>query len=82
MWSLGVVLVYIANDNKHLFEDEYDVMKWKGDTTPIRRPFIYPVHTLTLSLLSVDKHKRPTAGQVLEDQFRNEHRQNIPKPIE
>ena len=68
MWSLGAVLTYIANDREHLFRRELDVFRWKGEKSPIKRKFKYPeLHTLVLSLLSVDKHKRPSAEELLKD---------------
>ena len=75
MWSLGAVLTYIANDRKHLFRRERDVFNWRGYFSPVRRQFKYPeFHQLILSLLSVDKHSRPTAQQVLQDQFEHPER--------
>ena len=77
MWSLGAVLAYIANDRKHLFRTDKDVLNWKGDRSPMRRQFKYPeLHQLVLSLLSVDKHKRPTAKQLLEDDSKHPERQD------
>ena len=67
MWSLGAVLSYIANDRQHLFSSQWDVFDWKGHQSPIERECRYPLHDLVLSLLSVDKHKRLTATQVLQD---------------
>ena len=79
MWSLGAIITYIANDGKHLFRTVQDVLKWNDGKwqnfknqvwheSPMKRQFKYPeLHTLVLSLLSVDKHKRPTAEQVLKD---------------
>ena len=68
MWSLGVVIAYIANDREHLFKREWDVFKWKGEKSPMKRQFKYPeLHILVLSLLSIDKHKRPSAEEVLQD---------------
>ena len=74
MWSLGAVLTYVANDRKHLFRSERDVFSWRGVRSPMRREFKYPLHDLVLSLLSVDKHNRPTAKQVLEDQLKHPER--------
>ena len=68
MWSFGAVLTYIVNDGEHLFRNERDVFKWNGRKSPMKREFKYPeFHTLVLSLLSVDKHKRPSAEQVFKD---------------
>ena len=67
MWSLGAVLTYIANDRQHLFRRERDVFSWRGVRSPMKRQFKYPLHDLVLSLLSVDKHSRPTAKELLED---------------
>ena len=68
MWSLGAVLTYIANNREHLFRAEQDVFQWKGEKSPMKRQFKYPeLHTLVLSLLSVDKHRRPSAEEVLKD---------------
>ena len=67
MWSLGAVLTHIANDRKRLFRSERDVFSWRGVRSPMRRQFKYPLHDLVLSLLSVNKHNRPTALQVRED---------------
>ena len=69
MWSLGAVITYIANDQEHLFRTVEDVFRWRGVRSPMRRQFKYPeLHDLVLSLLSVDKHNRPSAQQVLEEQ--------------
>ena len=76
MWSLGAVLTYVANDRQHLFRRERDVFNWRGGRSPMRRQFRYPLHDLVLSLLSVDKHNRPTAKQVLEDQSKHPERQD------
>ena len=65
MWSLGAVLAYVANDREHLFRTSRDVLKWKGEKSPVKREF--KLDTLVLSLLSVDKHKRPSAEKVLKD---------------
>ena len=68
MWSLGAVLTYIANDRKALFRSKEDVFNWRGDKSPMEREFKYPeLHKLILSLLSVDKHSRPTARQVYKN---------------
>ena len=68
MWSLGAVLTYVANDGEHLFRGLRDVFCWRGDRSPIRRELEYPqLHQLILSLLSIDKHERPTARQVYKD---------------
>ena len=68
MWSLGAILTYVANDREHLFRTELDVFNWKGEKSPIKRQVKYPeLHSLVLSLLSLDKHKRPTAAQVHDD---------------
>ena len=65
MWSLGAVLAYIANDRQHLFSSDMDVINWIGDMSPIEREVKYPqLHDLVLSLLSVDKHSRPSAKQL------------------
>ena len=78
MWSLGAVLAYIANDRQHLFRRERDVFNWRGDMSPMRRQFKYPqLHQLVLSLLSVDKHNRPTAKEVLEDQLNHTERKYL-----
>ena len=74
MWSLGAVLTYIANDRKHLFRRQRNVFNWRGDRSPMTREFKYPLHDLVLSLLSVDKDNRPTAKQVLQDQFEHPER--------
>ena len=74
MWSLGAVLAYIANDRQHLFRRERDVFNWRGDRSPMRRQFRHPeLHDLVLSLLSVDKHKRPSAEELLEDSLSISH---------
>ena len=76
MWSLGAVLTYIANDGEHLFGNEVDVFNWAGKKSPMRRKFKYPeLHSLVLSLLSLDKHKRPSAEQVLQDVRNHTERQ-------
>ena len=76
MWSLGAVLAYIANDGKHLFRTEQDVFRWKGKKSPMKRKFKYPeLHTLVRSLLSVDKHKRPSAEDLLKDNNNHPERQ-------
>ena len=71
MWSLGAVLTYIANDRQHLFRRERDVFSWRGVRSPMKRQFKYPLHDLVLSLLSVDKHSRPTAKELLEDELKH-----------
>ena len=77
MWSLGAVLTYIANDREHLFRTKRDVLTWKGEKSPMKREFIYPeLHTLVKSLLSVDKHKRPSAEDLLKDSRNHRERQN------
>ena len=77
MWSLGAVLTYIANDRQHLFRNVLEVFNWAGKVSPIMRKFKYPkLHTLVLSLLSVDKHKRPSAEQLLKDNGNHPERQN------
>ena len=67
MWSLGALITYIANDGKHLFRRERDVFSWKGGRSPIERVCKYPLPDLVLSLLSVDKHRRPSAKQLIQD---------------
>ena len=68
MWSLGAVLTYVANGREHLFRTETEVFKWRGVRSPMRRRFKHPeLHDLVLSLLSVDKHKRPSAEKVLKN---------------
>ena len=68
MWSLGAVLSFIANDREHLFKREWDVFKWKGEKSPMKRQFKYPkLHTLVLSLLSLNKHRRPSAEDLLKE---------------
>ena len=75
MWSLGAVLTYVANDREHLFRRERDVFNWRGDKSPLRREFKHPeLHDLVLSLLSLDKHNRPTAKEVLEDALKHRDR--------
>ena len=75
MWSLGAVLSYIANDRKHLFRTEMDVFRWRGGRSPIKREFQYPgFHNLVRSLLSVEKHKRPSSDEVLSDQLQHTER--------
>ena len=79
MWSLGAVLTYVANDRQHLFKREWDVFNWKGDRSPIRRKLEYPqLHRLVLSLLSVDKHERPTARQVYKNYCSQEKQSSPP----
>ena len=75
MWSLGAVLAYIANDRQHLFRRKRDVFNWRGDRSPMRRQFRHPLHELVLSLLSVDKHKRPSAQEVLKETTDHPERQ-------
>ena len=67
MWSLGAVLTFAANDGKHLFRTEQDVFQWRGEKSPMQRQFKYPLDDLVLSLLSVDKHRRPSAKQLIQD---------------
>ena len=74
MWSLGAVLAYIANDRKHLFRSEREVFRWRADRSPIEGQWKYPLHDLVLSLLSVDKHTRPTAKQLLDDHSKQRER--------
>ena len=75
MWSLGAVLSYIANDREHLFRSERDVLGWRAQRSPMKREFKYPeLHDLVLSLLSNEKHKRPSAEELLEDDRKNRHR--------
>ena len=51
-----------------------DVLKWTGEKSPMRREFKFPeLHSLVLSLLSVDKHKRPSAEELLEDSLSISH---------
>ena len=77
MWSMGAVISYAANDGHHLFRSRKDVFQWKGEKSPMKREFKYPeLHSLVLSLLSVDKHKRPTAEEVLQDDSRHPERRN------
>ena len=77
MWSLGAVISYIANEREHLFRTAEDVFRWIGDKSPIRRQFNSELEldVLVLSLLSIDKHDRPSAKEVLEEQ--NETRQEL-----
>ena len=76
MWSLGVVIAYIANDREHLFDTEEDVYKWKDVKSPLKRKFKYhEIHQLVLSLLSLDKHKRPSAQEVLKETTDHPERQ-------
>ena len=80
MWSLGAVLTFIANCGEHLFRTEQDVFQWKGEKSPMKREFKYPeLHTLVLSLLSVDKHKRPSAEEVLKDDSNHPERKKLVK---
>ena len=84
MWSLGAVLTYMANDGEHLFRRERDVFNWRGGPgmSPMRRQVKYvDLHRLILSLLSVDKHERPTARQVAEDQSKHPERREIQDPL-
>ena len=70
MWSLGALISYAANGTDHLFKTEKDVFSWRGTRSPLerRRELKYPqLHQLVLSLLSVEKDKRPTAAQVHQD---------------
>ena len=68
MWSLGAVLTYVANDRKHLFRTEGDVLGWRGTMSPMMREFKYPeLHDIVLKLLSVDKNLRPSADDLLKD---------------
>ena len=77
MWSLGTLIAYVANDRKRLFRRERDVLNWRGDNSPMRREFRYhELHDLVSSLLSGDKHNRPTAQQILEDQLKHGERQH------
>ena len=70
MWSLGAVIAYIANDR------EQDVYKWKDVKSPLKRKFKYDeIHQLVLSLLSIDKHKRPSAQEVLMETAEHPERQ-------
>ena len=77
MWSFGAVITYIANDGKeHLFRTKQDVIQCKGEESPMRREFKYPeLHTLVLSLLSVDKCKRPSAEEIIKDSVNHLERQ-------
>ena len=80
MWSLGAVITYITNDRKHLFRTETDVFRWRALRSPMRREFKYQeLHKLVLSLLSVDKHKRPSAKEVQRCMDRNPERQEAPR---
>ena len=74
MWSLGAVLTYIANDRQHLFRRQKNVFSWRGERSPMTREFKYPLHDLVLSLLSVDKHSRPTAKELREDDKKHRER--------
>ena len=80
MWSLGAVLTYIANDREHLFGSESDVLKWRGDRSPMRRQFKYPLHHLVLSLLNINKQSRLTAEQVQDDIFEHLERGKSSNP--
>ena len=75
MWSLGALITYIANDGKHLFRRERDVFNWREDKSPMGREFQYPLHDLVLSLLSVDKCKRPSAEDIIKDSVNHLERQ-------
>ena len=76
MWSLGAVIAYIANDREHLFNTEEDVYDWKDVKSPLKRKFKYDeIHQLVLSLLSIDKHKRPSAQEVLMETSEHPERQ-------
>ena len=76
MWSLGVVITYIANDREHLFDKEEDVYSWKDVKSPLKRKFKYQeIHQLVLSLLSIDKNKRPSAQEVLQETLDHLERQ-------
>ena len=76
MWSLGAVIAYIANDREHLFNTEEDVYDWKDVKSPLKRKFKYDeIHRLVLSLLSIDKHKRPSAQEVLMETSEHPERQ-------
>ena len=74
MWSLGAVLTYVASDRQHLFRTERDVFRFRAARSPIERQCKYPLDDLVLSLLSVDKHSRPTAKQLLEDSLKHPER--------
>ena len=77
MWSLGAVLSFIANDREHLFKREWDVFKWKGEKSPMKRQFKYPkLHTLVLSLLSLNKHRRPSAEDLLKEGMNHPERRD------
>ena len=76
MWSMGAVISYAANDGHHLFRSRKDVFQWKGEKSPMKRQFKYPeLHALVLSLLSVDKDKRPSAEALYKDSLKNPGRQ-------
>ena len=76
MWSLGAVIAYIANDREHLFNTEEDVYNWKDVKSPLKRKFKYhEIHQLVLALLSIDKHKRPSAQEVLKEMTDHPERQ-------
>ena len=76
MWSLGAVIAYMANDREHLFNTEEDVYDWKDVKSPLKRKFKYDeIHRLVLSLLSIDKHKRPSAQEVLAETAEHPERQ-------
>ena len=77
MWSLGAVITYIANDRQDLFRTERDVFNWRGEESPMKRKFKYSeLHHLVLSLLSFEKHERPTADHVLKDCESKEYRES------
>ena len=67
MWSLGAVIVFIANDRTHLFESKEAVLSWTGGKTPLGRELNQVLHDLVLSLLHPDKHLRITAHQTLNE---------------
>ena len=68
MWSMGAVIVYVANDREHLFRSEWEVLSWRALRSPMRREFKYPeLHDLVLSFLFTDKNLRPSAGDVLKE---------------
>ena len=79
MWSLGALLAYVANDREHLFRTSRDVLSWEGVKSPLTRKFqSNELHVLVLSLLSIDKHGRPSADCVLQDsEIHRERRENL-----
>ena len=78
MWSIGAVIVYVANDREHLFRSEMEVLSWRALRSPMRRYFKYPeLHTLVLSLLFTDKNLRPTAGDVLKEVKKHPNRSDF-----